>query len=217
MNAGSKTPGLARRAAEALAPPSLLVFRGPPSRRAVALTFDDGPEVLLEQYLAVLERFGVRATFFVLGSCCAARREALLELVQRGHEVAGHGYSHRRFPTLSAAELDDELRRTAALLPVARTPKPLVRPPQGATSLTSLWRTARAGYTTVLWSLDSDDCRTKSADEVVARVSPERVRPGEIVLLHEGQSWTVEALPRILDGLQQAGYALVTVGELLQR
>jgi peptidoglycan/xylan/chitin deacetylase (PgdA/CDA1 family) len=209
-------PRLARRAAELLAPPSLLVFRGPPERRAVALTFDDGPEALLDQYLDALDRAAARATFFVLGAACAARRAGLIEIVRRGHEVAAHGYTHKRFPTLSAAQLDDELRRTAALLPVPLTRRPLVRPPQGATSLRSLMRTARAGYTTVMWSLDSDDCRTQSADEVAARVAPERVRPGEIVLLHEGQSWTLAALPRILDGLRQADYALVTVGELLR-
>ncbi len=67
-----------------------------------------------------------------------------------------------------------------------------------------------------MWSLDSDDCRTQSADEVAERVAPERVRRGEIVLLHEGQAWTLAALPRILDGLTQAGHALVTVGELLR-
>jgi peptidoglycan/xylan/chitin deacetylase (PgdA/CDA1 family) len=208
---------LLKHAARALAPPSLLVTRGAPSRRAVALTIDDGPDDLIGDYLDVLDRFDARATFFVLGKQCAARRSELLEMVRRGHEVASHGYSHKRFPTLSAAELDDELRTTAALLPVPLTRRPLVRPPQGATSLRSLFGTALRGYTTVLWSLDSDDCRTQSADEVAAKVAPERVTPGEIVLLHEAQAWTLEALPRICDGLKQAGYELITVGELLRR
>ena len=207
---------LLKNAARALAPSSLLVTRGRTDRRAVALTFDDGPEALLDEYLAVLERFGARATFFVLGSACAQRRDGLLEIVRRGHEVASHGYTHKRFPTLSAAALDDELALTAALLPVPRTRRPLVRPPQGATTLKSLVRTSLRGYTTVLWSLDSDDCRTRSPSEVAAKVAPERVAPGEIVLLHEGQSWTLEALPAIVGGLQRAGYALVTVGELLR-
>jgi len=207
---------LLKNAARALAPSSLLVTRGPADRRAVALTFDDGPEALLDEYLAVLERFGARATFFVLGSACARRRDGLLEIVRRGHEVASHGYTHKRFPTLSAAELDDELALTAALLPVPRTRRPLVRPPQGATTLKSILRTSLRGYTTVLWSLDSDDCRTQSPSEIAAKVAPARVAPGEIVLLHEGQTWTLEALPAILDGLERAGYALVTVGELLR-
>jgi len=213
--APSRARALIKTAASALAP-SLLVARGPSDRRAVALTFDDGPDDFLDEYLAALDRFGARATFFVLGKQCAARRDALLEIVRRGHEVASHGYTHQRFPALSGAELDEELALTAALLPVPRTRRPLVRPPQGATSLKSLMRTSLRGYTTVLWSLDSDDCRTQSAAEVASRVAPERVAPGEIVLLHEGQPWTLEALPPILDGLRGAGYALVTVGELLR-
>jgi peptidoglycan/xylan/chitin deacetylase (PgdA/CDA1 family) len=204
-----------RGIAEKLAPPSLLVTRGAGSRREVAITFDDGPDPLLPEYLDVLDRFGARATFFLLGGACAKRRDGLLELVRRGHEPASHGYTHRRFPNLAAPALIDELDRTAALLPVPRTPRPLVRPPQGALSFAALARCARLGYTTVMWSLDSDDCRTEDPKVVMARTAPERVAPGEIILFHEGQRWTLEALPEILTGLTSAGYALVTVGELL--
>ena len=74
---------------------------------------------------------------------------------------------------------------------------------------------AAAGYTTVMWSRDSDDCRTLASDDVVARVVPADLTPGEIVLLHEGQSWTLAALPRILTALADAGWRAVTVGEIL--
>ena len=211
-----RSPSLLRQAATWLAPPAWLVFRGPRQRREIALTFDDGPEPLYDQYLDVLDRHGARATFFLLGKCCAERPDAVLEMVRRGHEVCGHSFTHRRFPLLSPHELDDELDRTAALLPVPSRRRPLVRPPGGGVSMKSLWHCARRGYTTVMWSLDSDDCRTQAADEVLARVAPERVRAGEIVLLHEGQSWTLAALPKLIEGLTKAGYALVTVSELLR-
>jgi peptidoglycan/xylan/chitin deacetylase (PgdA/CDA1 family) len=90
-----------------------------------------------------------------------------------------------------------------------------VRPPYGATSARSLALSASAGYTTVLWSLDSDDCRTQSPAEVAARVAPARVAPGEIVLLHEGQDWTLRALPWILETLRADGWQAVPVGEML--
>lgn len=199
----------------ALAPSSLLVVRGRSRRREVALTFDDGPEAHLDAYLDVLDRAGARATFFLLGECIAARRDALWEIVRRGHEVASHGYSHRRFPELSAQALEDELARTSELLPVPDRRRPLVRPPQGRLDARALARLARLGYTTVLWSLDSDDCRVEDPRAVAARCAPERVRPGEIVLLHEGQSWTLEALPEIVARLSGDGYRLVTVSELL--
>lgn len=202
-------------AADAI-PSSLLVKRGPASvGRRIALTFDDGPGPFTDAYLDVLERYDVRATFFLVGEACEAHRDALWRIVARGHEVASHGFSHSEFTKLEAAELYSELARTRALLPPPRTARPLVRPPRGALSLLSLARTAAAGYTTVLWSLDSDDCRTSSVDEIVACVAPARLHPGDIVLLHEDQAWTLEALPRIMEALIEADWHAVTVGELL--
>jgi peptidoglycan/xylan/chitin deacetylase (PgdA/CDA1 family) len=211
---GSVVARLKRLAADAL-PRAVLVRQGSPKRRRVALTFDDGPHALTDAYLDVLERFGARATFFVVGKSCALHLPALRHAVARGHELAGHGFTHTAFPKLDAAALRDELDRTAALLPPARAGRRLVRPPTGATSLRSLALCARAGYTTVLWSRDSDDCRTTSPDDVAARLAPELVQAGDIVLLHESQSWTLAALPRILEGLQRAGLEAVTVSELL--
>ena len=131
--------------------------------------------------------------------------------------MASHSYSHRQYPTLPARAITEDLARTAALLPPSRRGRPLFRPPRGSVSLRSLLHTAAAGYTTVLWSLDSDDCRSQDPKVVAARVAPEHVAPGEIVLLHEGQRWTLDALPRILDGLARAGYRLDTTSELLGR
>jgi peptidoglycan/xylan/chitin deacetylase (PgdA/CDA1 family) len=82
-------------------------------------------------------------------------------------------------------------------------------------SLGSLVTCARAGFTTVLWSLDSGDWRTKRAEDVVQAVVGHDVEPGAIVLFHEGQPWTLEALGTIVARLKDAGHELVTVGELL--
>jgi peptidoglycan/xylan/chitin deacetylase (PgdA/CDA1 family) len=203
--------GIASRAI----PRSVLIRRGPDTGRRVALTFDDGPHEMTDAYLDLLDRFDARATFFVVGRECEQHRNALLRMVARGHEVAGHGFTHRAFPDMDAARLRDELGRTAALLPPPRLGRRLVRPPYGATSARSLALSASAGYTTVLWSLDSDDCRTQSPAEVAARVAPARVAPGEIVLLHEGQDWTLRALPWILETLRADGWQAVPVGEML--
>lgn len=205
---------LRRQAAEAL-PRSVLIRRGVGRQQRLALTFDDGPHEMTDAYLDVLDRFGARATFFVVGEACAAHPDAAARIAARGHEVAGHGFTHTSFTKLGADALLDELRRTAALLPLPRTRHPLVRPPNGATSARSLALCARAGYTTVLWSRDSDDCRTLSPDEVAARTTSE-ITPGEIVLLHEGQGWTLAALPRILETLAAGGWHAVPVGDMLQ-
>lgn len=205
-----------RAVAEAVLPSSLLVVRGPATRRRVALTFDDGPSELSLEYLELLERHGARATFFLVGAECERRPDLVREMARRGHELGSHGHSHERFPELSAkGELDAELAASSALLRGSAASHRWVRPPYGALSLGTLLSCARAGLTLVLWSLDSEDWRTQSPRDVVARVSPHTVEPGSIVLLHEGQRWTLDALGEIVPELERSGYELVTVSELL--
>jgi len=202
-----------RRVVEAALPRRLLVARGPRGQRRIALTFDDGPGELTRAYLETLERHGARATFFVVGAECAGRAPLLAEMLERGHELAGHGYSHERFPVLAArGELESELAATRACLP--GQPR-RVRPPYGALSVGSLRVCARAGVTVVLWSVDSEDWRRHDPPELVQLVSPHTVEPGSIVLMHEGQPWTLDALAEIVPALRRSGYDLVTVGELL--
>jgi peptidoglycan-N-acetylglucosamine deacetylase len=212
----------ARRLARAVFPESVVAWQGRAARtaagaygRPLALTFDDGPCELTLAYLEVLERFGARATFFVVGELCAAHPELVSAIAAGGHELSAHGYTHRRFPSLSMRELRKELTGTASLLPRSRG-RPLVRPPHGAVSLSSILTCTNAGFTTVLWSHDSGDWSTTSADDVSAAFDDERaLEPGAFVLLHEGQPWTLDALPRVLGKLSEAGHDLVTVGELL--
>jgi len=212
---------IARQSAKALlqavVPPSLVAWSGPKTLRSghrVALTFDDGPTPLTPEYLSVLARYDARATFFVVGEACARYPELVNDVARAGHELAGHGYTHRRFTELSPAELRDELERTRALLPESGRRRPFVRPPHGAISLGSSVECALAGFTVVLWSHDSGDWCTEHADEVV-RTLEKKLEPGAIVLFHEGQPWTLHALPQILCNLRKAGHELCTVGELL--
>jgi len=222
--------------AEQLLPESLVVWRGREGRHMpltalrrrlscgaapvasagrVALTFDDGPTSLTSAYLDVLAELDVRATFFLVGELCEQHPELVSALAVRGHQLAGHGYTHRRFTSLSQAELADELERTRLLLPAGEGQRWLVRPPYGAVSLRSLAACRRHGFTTVLWSLNSGDWRSHDASQVERIVAEQSATAGAIVLLHEGQSWTMKALPAIVGGLRQAGHELVTVGELL--
>jgi len=192
---------------------SRAVAAGEPKK--IALTFDDGPDRMTPRYIELLDRLSVRATFFLVGYNSELLPETVRALVAAGHEVASHGYTHRPFPTLSPRELVDELIRSTDCLPPAATRRPLVRPPRGATSAASLLRVAAAGYTTLMWSVDSDDCRTTDPRKVEARVHPKKLGAGDIVLMHEGQEWTLEALPAIVSRLRGAGFDFAPVSEIL--
>lgn len=221
-----RLPWSARQSAKALAqailPSSMVLWRGSRVRpdnggqTAIALTFDDGPTPLTLEYLRVLDQLGVRATFFLVGEACAKYPDLVRAIADQGHELANHGYTHRRFTTLPLRELDLEIERTQALLDVHQPPRHrLVRPPHGATSLRSVLNCSLVGFTTVLWSFDSGDARSNDANEIERAFITNTVSDGDIVLLHEGQPWTLSALPTIVNQLEKAGHELVTVGELL--
>jgi peptidoglycan/xylan/chitin deacetylase (PgdA/CDA1 family) len=186
-----------------------------PSRRRLALTFDDGPDAMTPEYLAVLSRLGVRATFFVVGENAARCPDVAREIIRRGHEIGGHGWSHETFSTMTRTALSDELARTSTVLPSTGR-RPLIRPPRGALTPRTLLQLASAGYRVVLWSVDSDDCRARDPRVIERRLAPDRLSSGDVVLLHEFQPWTLQALPRVVGALRDAGWDMVTIGELTE-
>jgi peptidoglycan/xylan/chitin deacetylase (PgdA/CDA1 family) len=198
-------------------PRSRLAVRGPRGARRVALTFDDGPDDMTRAYLDVLDRYGARATFFVVGEACEARPELVREYVVRGHQVAGHGWDHTRFTKLDPGALRAQLARTNAVLGPQPTARPWVRPPYGALDARVLAQLLASGAFVAMWSLDSFDYTIKDPEALVSRCAPSRIDPGEVVLLHEGQAWTLDALPRILERLRDARWEMVTMAELLTR
>lgn len=195
-------------------PSSRLLQRGPPNRRRIALTFDDGPNELTTGFLDRLDELGVKGTFFLVGQKCEARPELLQEYVRRGHQVASHGYDHTRFTQLGWRALVDQLDRADRVLGRQPTARPWVRPPHGAVNARVLGQLLASNRLIALWSYDPRDYELRERDEVERRCEPTRVRPGEVVLLHEGRPWTLEALPSIVKRLRDDGYEMVTMSEM---
>lgn len=191
-----------------------LLRRGPTTTKRVALTFDDGPDDYTERYLEALDDLGVPATFFLCGERALQRPDLVREYLRRGHQVANHGYDHTKFTELSRRALLDQCARTDRLLGGQVTGRSWVRPPHGAVDATSLVTLLSAGYAVALWSIDSCDYELTDPSAIVERCSPDRVGPGDVLLLHEGQEHTLRALPRIVIGLHAAGYECVTMHDL---
>ncbi len=188
--------------------------RGPAHARRVALTFDDGPDHLTGRYLEVLDQLGVPATFFLLGASVVALPDTVREYLRRGHQIASHGYDHKRFTKLSRRALLDQCARTEQALGGQPTGRPWVRPPHGSMDTSSLVTLLGAGYTVAMWTLDACDYADRDPASLARRCAPENVSPGEVLLFHEGQSWTLEALPRIVAALHDDGYECVTMHDL---
>jgi peptidoglycan-N-acetylglucosamine deacetylase len=186
--------------------------RGPSTSKRVALTFDDGPDHLTERYLDMLDQLGVPATFFLVGGRAASRPDLVREYRRRGHQIAGHGYDHKRFNQLGLRELLEQCARTETTLGGQLSGRPWVRPPHGSLDATSLVSLVAAGYTVAMWSLDSRDYSTTSSSEIIRACAG--VTAGDVLLLHEGQQWTLDALPNIVAALQAAGLECVTMHDL---
>ena len=194
-----------------------LLRRGPADARRVALTFDDGPDAMTPRYLDMLDQLRVPATFFLIGELCERHPELVREYLRRGHQVASHGYDHTSFPKLSRRGLLDQLEKTEAAIGGQVSGRAWVRPPHGSLDAKSLLTARAAGYVIALWSVDSQDYTDKDPASLAERCGPKNVRPGDVILFHEGQEWTLEALPRIVTGLQASGLECVTMHDLFAR
>lgn len=195
-----------------------VVKKVPTTHKVVALTFDDGPHYkTTPQLLAILKEKQVKATLFILGENAAQHPEILAQAVADGHEIGTHAYSHRALNKLPREQVAEELDKAEKVI-ASVAPKPLLfRPPGGAVNDNVLAVALNKGYTTVLWSVDPRDWSRPSVAQVVTTVMHD-VKPGSIVLLHDGQYPlpTPEAIGSIIDQLRTEGYTIVTVGELLQ-
>ena len=191
-------------------------------RPLVALTFDDGPNPpFTGRVLDTLRDAGVQATFFLIGENVRRYPELARRIVKEGHAVGNHSYSHRSLQRLRRNAIVVEIDRADAIIQSITGVRPrLLRPPYGALApglLGSGGLAARAGHLVVMWSVQVADWRAPSALSVAARTL-RRVRPGSIVLLHDGggnRHNTVEAVRWMVGHLALAGYEMVTVPELL--
>jgi len=189
--------------------------------RVVALTFDDGPHPgITPRVLDILRARGVRATFFVIGRRAGEHPEIVRRTVAEGHEVGSHSEKHSYlFWALPPRRLAREVLRGQSTLETASgTRCRFFRAPVGMKSCFLRTVLERSGLTLVSWNvrfLDSDPVRPDRLRQHLRR----RVAPGSILLLHdghdrrpEGNPAVLEALPALLDALDEMGYGCVGLG-----
>jgi peptidoglycan/xylan/chitin deacetylase (PgdA/CDA1 family) len=199
-----------------------VVAHGPRDVGTVALTFDDGPNVPYSLRIAdVLESRGAQGTFFLVGKAIDAEPAAARELMERGHLVGNHSYHHDYWRWLDPGypELDrtqDAFERHLGVCPA------LYRPPHGQRTPFVSAQVASEGMRTITWDVSGLDWSLADGDEVARRILA-RVQPGSIILLHDGldgfadadRQVVLDALPTILDGLEERGLRPVRVDELV--
>jgi chitin deacetylase len=186
----------------------------PVGDKSVALTFDDGPSPYTREILRILKDRDVRATFFMVGQQLRLDPQDGLAVRDAGHVIGNHSYTHPAHPHRPRFEV---LHTDSLIEEILQVHPQLYRPPYGRLH-NGMDRQARQdNKAIILWSVDPQDWRRPAAARLV-RIVLRQVRPGAIILLHDGggdRSETVAALPDIIKTLQQRDYRFVTVPELL--
>ncbi|MGW2546952.1 polysaccharide deacetylase family protein [Kitasatospora sp. NPDC001574] len=169
----------------------------------VALTFDDGPTASTPAYLKALRDAGnTRATFFVTGGLARTRPDGTPRIAAAGHRIGNHSYTHANLVELDAPTAFAELQDTSRVIrsQTGRAPT-LFRPPFGSTDARTRQDASRLGMTEVIWTTDTVDWSGIPTETVVANALT--VKPGGIVLLHDGLPTTLAAIPKIVQGLAE--------------
>jgi len=193
------------------------VWRVPMRRKEIALTFDDGPyPFYTDLLLHELERSHVVATFFLVGRSSQEFPELVNRIVADGDEVGDHTFNHYKLTKLSGRQIAAQISEDATLLePFVGAPLKLFRPPHGRFDHRVVALAHAMGYDTIFWSDSPEDTKDISPALVVKRTL-DQASPGGIILMHNGQYRTIEALPIVIDRLRSEGYTFVTVTRLLE-
>lgn len=185
-------------------------------QKVVALTFDDGPTENVDDITALLKKYDIKATFFLIGNEMEENPEEAEKLVEEGHQIGNHTYTHHRMILKSPSFIKEEIEKTDDLIREAGyTGEIDFRPPNGKKIVGLPYYLSKHNRDTIMWNIEPDTYY-KDADDKIEYVN-DNVAPGSIILLHAMYDETggeMRALEGIIQSLSNQGYTFVTVNEL---
>lgn len=199
-----------------------LVHSVPTKEKIVALTFDDGPHpTFTPQILQILNKYHTRATFFMIGERMVQYPDIVKDVVASENVIGNHTYTHPKdIQACTQAQLIRELDQCEQVIEQMTGKRThIFRPPKGLVDGDVLLIAKEEGYRTILWTVSADHHDAPTPEMMAERVL-KRVRPGAIILAHDGtfpSRWRdVRATELIITALQKQGYRFVTIPELLE-
>ena len=183
------------------------------NKKMVALTYDDGPSIYTPRILKTLKENNSVATFFVVGNRVPMYSDTVKKAYDMGCEIGNHTYEHKSLPNLSETEVKRQISKTNKEVKKAIGEKPVIMRPTGGATNTNIKKWV--GMPSIIWSVDTLDWKTRNADST-RRAVLNRVKDGDIVLMHDLYSATATASETIIPELVRRGYQLVTVSELAE-
>ncbi len=191
--------------------------------KIVALTFDDAPTEYSDAVLQILDEKGVKATFYLIGENIEKYPEQAKNIVEHGHEVGNHSYSHARFLIKSPSFVEQEIQTTNSLIKnLGYEGQITFRPPYGKKLFTLPWYLSKHNIKTITWNVEPDtyarNFQGEQKTEFLVSYVLENTQPGSIILLHpfcKTCQSERESIAKIIDGLHAKGFQFVTVSQLL--
>ena len=186
------------------------------NQKVVALTFDDGPSNNVDQVLQLLDKYHTKATFFLIGKEIKDYPEEAQKIVDAGHQVGNHTYSHMRMIFKTPSYYKEEIKKTDQLIrDIGYKGEIDVRPPNGKKLVGLPYYLNKHNRDTITWNLEPDSFYITALDKV--KYVKNQTKAGSIILLHPMYDKTGEELKTIegiLKALSDEGYTFVTINEL---
>lgn len=188
------------------------------NEKKISLTFDDGPdEIVTPKIIEILQNHHVKGNFFFIGSEAEKYPQVVKNAYENGNLVLSHSYHHVDLTTLSNAEQADEINNAGLAIQTIIGKEPaMIRPPYGETNETLIANAKDKGYSVIIWSIDTLDWSQKDAENIIKNVT-DNLRNGDIILMHSDseKTETAKALPTIIEAVQEKGFEIVGLDELL--
>jgi polysaccharide deacetylase family sporulation protein PdaB len=187
--------------------------------KKVALTFDVslGENDYTDSILDSLDKYNIKATFFVVGDWVEKNPDKLKEIYKRGHEIGNHSNRHPNMINISQAKIIQDINiNEAKIRNTIGSGTKLFRCPGGSYNDKVIETVENSGYYCIQWNVDSIDWKEQGKDLEYSRVV-KNVKPGSIVLFHTSARYTPENLPKIIKELREEGYEFVKVGDLIYK
>lgn len=183
-------------------------------QKVVALTFDDGPTKNVDNLLALLDKYEVKATFFLIGNEIVTHPEEAKRIVEAGHQIGNHSYSHERMIFKSPSFIKKEIEKTnESIRKIGYTEQIDFRPPNGKKLLGLPFYLSKENIDTIMWNLEPDTYHSTTSEKVT--YVKENIKPGSIILLHPMYEETsTDATEEIIQLLVAEDYTFATVDEL---
>ena len=188
--------------------------------KKVALSFDAawGNEDT-QAILDILAKYNIRATFFMTGGWVEKFPEDVEKICAAGHDLGNHSENHKNMSQLSDEECKSELMKVhEKVKSLTNVEMNLFRPPYGDYDNEVIKNAKECGYYSIQWDVDSLDWRDYGVDSIIKTVTEHKnLQNGSIILMHNGAKYTAQALPKVIEKLQEMGYEIVPISELIYR